>query len=428
MLRRINVAQIHLAAEFELTAPICDTDGTKLVDRGTLFSRETIESFHERGIEQVRMDAKDARKMLERPKSNAGGATRSDATSAYPSDSTALAGGASDQAMDEAIEEAIANAVQEALELTSAVVRIRQHGAATYSKDAVHRFCAAEKQALRLLHSFWNDSGRIRVKDLVQLTSVTLKQIGEDRDLLLSVRAGRHDATHYAEQSLYVSKLAVATGMQLGVNAQSLRELQLGCLIHDISMLRVQNPACPHTAPRHKLGEIIEHPAMTLKICRSKYPELPLNALIVASQMHERCDGSGYPRGCKQDKLHPLSKIASVVDMFVALANWHPHREALLPHLAMQQIVEATRRGEFDRAATRALLETVSLYPIRSFVELSDHRKAQVIRVGKSDVARPVVQICSDSEADSPTVVDLSDPRCRVQILSAIWPPQLQSI
>ena len=69
---------------------------------------------------------------------------------------------------------------------------------------------------------------------------------------------------------------------------------------------------------------------------------------IVAYQIHERCDGSGYPRGMVGDDLHVLSKIAAVADAYVGLVSNRWHRKALMPYYAMEKMLHSIPQGLFD--------------------------------------------------------------------------------
>ncbi len=89
--------------------------------------------------------------------------------------------------------------------------------------------------------------------------------------------------------------------------------------------------------------------------------------LLVAYQMHERCDGSGYPCGRRDTYIHPLAKIAGAADSIVAAGGWRPHRPALSLYESMVKVaLMETKRGRFDPDFIRALLDYMSLFPIGS--------------------------------------------------------------
>ena len=124
--------------------------------------------------------------------------------------------------------------------------------------------------------------------------------------------------------------------------------------------------------------------------------------------MHERMNGSGYPRQRRGEQIHPLARIAAVADVYVALVSPRAYRPAMLPYSAMEHLVRGSRSGLFDRAVVRAFLETVSMFPIGSYVELSDGRTGRVVRANPDKYTAPVVQVETDNESDVPDIIDLS--------------------
>ncbi len=57
-----------------------------------------------------------------------------------------------------------------------------------------------------------------------------------------------------------------------------------------------------------------------------------------------------------------------------------PHREAFEPYVAIEMLIKETAKANFDPLAIRSLLRTVGLFPIGSYVRLSDGSVGQVIR------------------------------------------------
>jgi HD-GYP domain-containing protein (c-di-GMP phosphodiesterase class II) len=130
---------------------------------------------------------------------------------------------------------------------------------------------------------------------------------------------------------------------------------------------------------------------------------------MVAYQMHERCNGSGYPRGRTAAQIHPLAKIAAVADVFLALVSMRPHRAPVSPYRAIEMILYDTQRQLYDPYVVRALLGAISLFPLGSYVRLSDDRIAKVIRTNPRRYDRPIVEIEQDSRSTTPPeVVDLA--------------------
>jgi len=81
-----------------------------------------------------------------------------------------------------------------------------------------------------------------------------------------------------------------------------------------------------------------------------------------------------------------------------------------LPYLAMEQIVLMGARREFDPEVIRSLLRYVSLFPIGSWVELSDGSRARVVAGNESNFARPAVSVVwrGAQRLEPPERVDLA--------------------
>jgi hypothetical protein len=89
-------------------------------------------------------------------------------------------------------------------------------------------------------------------------------------------------------------------------------------------------------------------------------------------------------------------------------ASPRPHRPGMLPYHAMEKLIRGAREGKFDPESVRAFLHAVSLFPIGSYVEVSDGRIGQVVRANGEDFTRPVVELRRPHATGDPEVVDLS--------------------
>jgi HD-GYP domain-containing protein (c-di-GMP phosphodiesterase class II) len=153
--------------------------------------------------------------------------------------------------------------------------------------------------------------------------------------------------------------------------------------------------------------EIAKHPFITFDILEANLDAVPSAARMVAYQMHERADGSGYPRGRTLEQTHPLARLASVIDAYTALVAPRPHRPGMLPYFAMEKVVKDVGQGIYDPQVVRGLLRTIGLFPLGSYVELSDGSVGRVIRANEN-YTRPVIERWQAGNLSAPpTVVDL---------------------
>jgi HD-GYP domain-containing protein (c-di-GMP phosphodiesterase class II) len=70
----------------------------------------------------------------------------------------------------------------------------------------------------------------------------------------------------------------------------------------------------------------------------------------LASQHHERLDGSGYHRAISGPALSQSARILAAADVYSALTEVRPHRAALLPEQAADALRQEVREGRLDGA------------------------------------------------------------------------------
>jgi HD-GYP domain-containing protein (c-di-GMP phosphodiesterase class II) len=159
--------------------------------------------------------------------------------------------------------------------------------------------------------------------------------------------------------------------------------------------------------------EIKKHPIHTMRLLERMCGVPPVVPLI-AYQLHERPNGSGYPQGRPASRIHLMAAILGVADAYCALVSPRPFRPALIPNSAIACLIRHAVVGNHDTRAVRALLNVQSLFAIGSYVTLSNGSVARVLRRNGDKYAQPIVRIVQDENAqavpeDSETaIVDLA--------------------
>lgn len=254
----------------------------------------------------------------------------------------------------------------------------------------------------------------------------SVKSITDDRDLFLCLGINPFDVNYPARHSLHVCSLAISIGVMLGLDDASLNDLGTGCLIHDVGMkkMSLQVFGEKRKLTDRELVMLAEHPILTLEALACPGVRISRVARIVAYQIHERGDGSGYPRGRSFDEIHPLARIASVADAYVGLVSNRTHRKAMMPYHAIEKILRDVSVGLFDTKAVRGLLHAISLFPIGSFVQTDDHQIARVVRANGESYDKPVVEFWNPkSQCFQSDLVDLSR-ESSIRIVRASRSPQ----
>ncbi len=126
-----------------------------------------------------------------------------------------------------------------------------------------------------------------------------------------------------------VSELSLEIAERLNLDPQTVEDIHLGALIHDIGKIGIPDAVLKKkdalTAEEYSL--IREHPAIGAKIMESVgLPEVTLKALY---EHHEVQDGEGYPFGLKGSQISLAARIVAVADHFDALTSERPYRKGM---------------------------------------------------------------------------------------------------
>lgn len=190
-------------------------------------------------------------------------------------------------------------------------------------------------------------------------------------------------AMHVAHYAGFSNEAVIATGV--------------AALIHDTGMLRM-DPAVRLAARPLTDNERFDmqmHPTFTANAVESERT-ISGAAKVIAYQVHERDNGSGYPRGRNGSAIHPLARVLGIADCYAAMTAARPHRPAMRPFDAAGELLRMTAQGLFCRAAVRWFIESMGVHPIGSYVQISRHRIGRVIRANCDAIKRPVVQLLDD--------------------------------
>ena len=149
-----------------------------------------------------------------------------------------------------------------------------------------------------------------------------------------------------------VSEVATRISEEMGLPALQVEEIRVAALIHDVGKMSVPSEILSKPGARSPLEHslIQGHAEAGYRIIAAAHMEGP--AAEIAYQHHERCDGSGYPRGLRGEQLLVGAKVLMVADVVEAMMSDRPYRPGLGPDAALAEVC--------DGAGTRYDAEVVS--------------------------------------------------------------------
>lgn len=212
-----------------------------------------------------------------------------------------------------------------------------------------------------------------------------LEEIFENKDVLVQLTDIRSDDNYHYVHALNVCMMSVLVGLNCGFNAQQLKELAIGALLHDIGKIGLEPEEEAASGKKH-------HTWRGFEIIKSKH-EFSLMSAHVALQHHERVDGKGLPRGIDGDTIHPYAKIVAIANAYDNMvAPRSSSGKPIMPHEACERLM-AMAGNELDRDYVIEFLKIVSVYPTGITVQLTTRETGVIVGQHRGLPSRPIVRI-----------------------------------
>lgn len=290
--------------------------------------------------------------------------------------------------------------------------RFVYHGQRAYDRQKLAVLQEERRASQNRLGGLLRDAvrgGSVSSSSVIEMAARNLTQLADDGDCKLQLAMQASRDPDIAEHCLKMSTLGMALGVELGLDEDNCQRIGVAGLIHDWGMGAVPEELwkSKRILTEHEMFQIRKHPAYTVDMLE-RMPGVPSIVPMVVYQVHEQPNGRGYPRGRPIDRIHLFARILAVADSYSALTSPRPHRAALTPHAAMECVVKLASRKVLDSEVVRALLKVLTLFPIGSYVALSDGQAARVIRRNGDQYATPFVQLIQDASGN-PIAADRDD-------------------
>lgn len=191
-----------------------------------------------------------------------------------------------------------------------------------------------------ITHVIWvahNITNRKRADQQITESYQRLQRTFEETVHALSALVEMRDP-YTAGHQKRVALIARAIATEIGLPDHRVQGIWVAALVHDVGKIRVPSDILskPGRITKAEFELIKEHPQTGYEVL-SKI-DFPWPVAQIVLQHHERINGSGYPRGLKEQEILIESKIMGVADVVEAMTYRRPYREALGLDVALQEI------------------------------------------------------------------------------------------
>lgn len=209
--------------------------------------------------------------------------------------------------------------------------------------------------------------------------------------------------------SMRSTVLAITIGIELRLSLSKLIELGIACILHEIGMLRLppQLYMSDKSLSASERAQIMTHTLLGYNILKEL--NFPLSIQLGVLEHHEKENGQGYPRQLMGSKISTYAKIISVACSFEAISAPREYKTERTTFDAMVEMLK-NENNQYDGTVIKALLYSLSLFPIGAYVYLNNGKIGIVTDVAANNPSKPIIQLVGEFEANgSPKSIQTDD-------------------
>jgi HD-GYP domain-containing protein (c-di-GMP phosphodiesterase class II) len=263
----------------------------------------------------------------------------------------------------------------------AAIAMAKERSGGAHSPKLVELFCRQAPQILAGLDAepIWEhvlalEPGRQR----------TLSAADFDSACMVMADFTDIKSPYFLNHSPRVAEIASAAANHCGLPDADVTLVRRAGLLHDIGKVGISAGLWGKggTLTDREWEQVRLHPYYTERILSGSPNLAPIGAL--ASLHHERLDGSGYYRNLPGSLLSPAARILAAANRYCALTEQRPHRPAVTPEVAVDQLRRDMKAGRFDSDVVNAVLYAAGHHapsPGKVVVAGLSEREVEVLRL-----------------------------------------------
>ena len=277
---------------------------------------------------------------------------------------------------------------------------------------AILEISEKETEAKNESQKFFNECVKFLVKyydnfremDILPLLPISDKvkeiiaELRQQKHLLLNIDTELKESDSYIIfHSIKTTLLVLAIADFLKFPAHKQIEIGIAAMLHKLGMLLLPSQLYQKKGvltPK-ELQVIRTHPVISFKTLKTA--DFHASIYLAVLEHHEHIDGTGYPRKITGDRISLYGKILAVASAYAAATTKRPFREELDGHSGIMDLLRG-KGSKYDEKILRSLVFVMSVYPIGTFVQLSNMVKGIVIKTNLTTPQHPILKLLIDEK------------------------------
>ncbi len=168
--------------------------------------------------------------------------------------------------------------------------------------------------------------------------------------------------TYTHGHSRRVAQYSIAIAKEMGLSEEEQKIIERAAILHDLGKIGIDDYILRKAdkLSQDEWDTMKSHPYKAIDILK------PLKFLTTEKDIilhhHERCDGSGYPKGLKEEMIPLGSKIIAVADTFDAMNMVRPYRNSLSREIIVGELRKCSER-QLSKDAVNIFLRLLEKNP-----------------------------------------------------------------
>lgn len=193
--------------------------------------------------------------------------------------------------------------------------------------------------------------------------------------------------------SIMVSLTSFLLAKWHGMQQKDLMQIALAGLFHDIGNIKVDEAILnkPSKLTNQEMEQMKKHTVEGYSLLKN-VAAINEGVKLTALQHHEKIDGSGYPLGLKNGKIHIYAKIVAIADIFHAMTSKRAYKIAVSPYLVLEQLYSESF-GKLEPSLVQTFINKITQFTNGTLVRLNDNRIGEIVFSERAHPTRPWVKV-----------------------------------
>jgi len=269
---------------------------------------------------------------------------------------------------------------------------------------------------------------QIQMEKVDHVVGDMVESVLNNKHALMSLSRIKQKDEYTFMHSVSVGVLMISFCKTVGYDRNKMNQVGMGAILHDIGKMKVPQDILnkSDTLNDEEFELMKDHVVQSRKILE-EIGDVPVPAMAVAAQHHERWDGSGYPDGIKGEEISVYGQMAAVVDVYDAITSNRIYHKRIEPAEALKKIYE-WKGTQFSEEMVQNYIKCVGIYPIGTLVRTESGFLGVIIEQALTNTLRPRVRLIFNIKKEifiNPKDIDLTDPdHGNDRIVSSESPPK----